>query len=149
MQSDVENEKAPNAKIEEFLKDEAVRKVEDANSLPPSLSEVKPSVANALPNVQSPNPENVKGDFPHQGTMIGAAQGMLDELGMKYGRDYGVIKGGKNVDGSLGVEPAQTEDSDSSLSPRKIAEKMEKAGVQKIKMGPFSVFVLAVMAGAF
>lgn len=151
VQRDIEGEKELNAKIEEFLKDgESVRRVEDANSLLRSLSEIQSLARTLYHNDESINSILGRKTVTHDGTMIGAAKNMLDEIAIKnYAKDLARAIEKKSMGEASLAEQADFAGQDSSLSPRQIAEKMERAGVQKVKMGAFSVFVLAVMAGAF
>ncbi|HJU12966.1 MAG TPA: formate/nitrite transporter family protein [Candidatus Nitrosotalea sp.] len=148
VQRDIEGERALSAKIEDLLRDgESMRGAEDANSLLKSLSEIH-TLAKSL------YPENkALGSLLDEQAISRAGSGdasiALDEKTIKkYARDLARAIEVRPNGGAVRHDSSNGE-SDSSLLPSQIAEKMEKLGVQKVGMNPFSVFVLAMMAGAF
>jgi len=151
VQRDIDNEKALNAKIGASSNDgEAFNKADVSNSPLKSPSEIQSPARAASPTEKSMNSTVEAGRIAQGGTMMGAAQDLLDEMaGRTAGK--GIVQPA-TVPSYLDYskeEPEGSTEHDSSLSAKSLAEKMEKTGILKIKMKPFSVFVLAVMAGAF
>ena len=156
-------------KIESLLNREntSLRENTDTNSLQMSLFEVQKLVKHLYPN-----DENLKEILDRQDLFIRKG-GIGDTTGIT--KTEMIMDFAKEIAESIGLEFLYNEDhiknkglefsnlenhketpsvtpssnSSDSLQPREIAEKMEKVGVQKVNLNSFSVFILAITAGAF
>ena len=171
MQREVCLEKILWEKIDGILKQDSTsqKNNHDADSIRRSLLEVQMLSRQLYSNNDSIKTVISKHDLLKDGKLIGNTENVANvemmlenarEIALTIGLEYprngthvphngSDLSGGNGSNGNGSTGTAIPLIADPDLTPRETAEKIEKNEVRKVKLDPFSTFILAILAGAF
>ncbi len=171
MQREVCLEKILWEKIDGILKQDGTsqKNNHDADSIRRSLLEVQMLSRQLYSNNDSIKTVISKHDLLKDGKLIGNTENVANvemmlenarEIALTIGLEYprngthvphngSDLSGGNGSNGNGSTGTAIPLIADPDLTPRETAEKIEKNEVRKVKLDPFSTFILAILAGAF